>query len=359
MIHSLWKKVGHNKAGAPSNSIRCLACHRKCLIRDGEAGFCGVRVNDGGKLKLLVYGKPSAVWVDPIEKKPFFHVLPGSSSYSLGTFGCDFACDFCQNWDLSQAPMLLRKKDPKRWREYFERLLEKVDYKSPSDVVNFAVESGCSSIAFTYNEPTIFTEYAYDIMKLGKKEGLKFLYVTNGYESPETWKFLRKHGLTAANIDLKAFTEEFYNKHILAQLEPVKESILLAKKLGIWVEVTTLLIPKENDSSEEIEKASKWMSEEVGTDTPWHFSAFYPQYKQMKTPPTPPQTLLNAREIAKEHGMKYVYVGNVGYSYQSYESTHCPKCGELLIRRSGFTIIENKLKDGKCPKCGEPIPGVW
>ncbi len=352
MIRSLWKKLD-------SKHIQCLACARHCVIPLGGAGFCGVRINDGGKLKLSVYGKPSAVWIDPIEKKPFFHVLPGTYAYSLGTFGCDFACDFCQNWDLSQAPMELRHKDPKHWRMYFDNLLKSVDYKSPEDIVKTALVNKCSSIAFTYNEPTIFTEYAVDIMKKGKDHGLKFLYVTNGYETPETWKVLKKYGLTAANIDLKAFTESFYNKHIMAKLEPVKESIILAKKYKIWIEITTLLIPGENDSPEEIDKASKWFIDNLGPDVPWHFSAFYPAYKQMNTPPTPPETLLRAREIAKSHGINYVYAGNLGYSYQNYETTYCPVCGTPLIKRAGFEVYENNLKDGKCPKCGAKIAGVW
>jgi len=361
MIRSLWRKLKPDSrvGNGSSNSIQCLACNRKCIIPKGEAGFCGVRANEDERLKLLVYGRPSAVWIDPIEKKPFYHVIPGTTSYSIGTFGCDFACDFCQNWDLSQAPMELRHKDPKGWRKYFEGLLSRVDYRSPSDVVNTAVETGCSSIAFTYNEPTIFTEYAVDIMKLAKKENIKTLYVTNGYESPEAWKVLHRYGLTAANIDLKAFTEEFYHRHIMANLEPVKESIILAKKYKIWVELTTLLIPGENDSPNEIKQAVDWIVENVGVDTPWHFTAFYPQYKQLDTPPTPPTTLLKARDIARMGGIKFVYIGNVGSSYQNYESTYCPKCNKLLIKRNGFGVYENKLKNGKCPKCGETIPGVW
>lgn len=341
-------------------TFTCVACNRYCRIPPGQVGYCGVRANDDGKFNLLVYGKPVAVWVDPIEKKPLFHFLPGSTSFSIGTFGCNFSCLHCQNWDISQAPHEARLQDPRGWRGYFEKLIEKNKTDlPPENVVDRALAEGCRSISFTYNEPTIFTEYALDIMDAAKEVGadLKYVYVTNGYETPECWDALEGK-LHAANIDLKAFSQDFYGKICKATIEPVKESIKIAKKKGIWVEVTTLIIPGENDSPEELQAAAEWLAS-VDKQMPWHVTAFYPAYKMMDKKPTEPESLVRAREIGKAAGMKHVYAGNVPYSYSKYETTYCPKCGKHAIERLGFSVTQNNIIEGKCRFCKEKIKGVW
>jgi len=338
--------------------IQCLACRRYCTIPDGNAGFCGVRMNEGGKLRLSVYGKPAAVWVDPIEKKPFFHFLPGSRSYSIGTFGCNFACSFCQNWDLSQAPQEARMRDPGRWKDYFARLLEGVPKLPPEEAVANAIGNGCKSISFTYNEPTIFTEYALDIMKIAKKKGIKGTYVTNGYESHECWDRLAG-SIDAANIDLKAYNQRFYTELArVPHFELVKDSIEYAKKKGIWVEITTLIIPGWNDKLDELKAEAEFLAS-VDPDMPWHVTAFHPDYKMMDANPTPPEILIKAREIGKMAGLKYVYCGNVGAGYSDYEGTDCPKCGKRLVSRIGFNVSENNAAGGKCRFCKTKISGIW
>ncbi len=338
-------------------ALRCYACNHRCLIPEGHAGVCGVRANDEKKFRLLVYGRPCAVWVDPIEKKPLFHFLPGTPSYSIGTFGCNFSCEFCQNWDISQAPHEARKKDPLKWRRYFERLIRQCRELPPEKAVEEALAAKCRTIAFTYNEPTIFTEYALDIMDEAKDTGLRFVYVTNGYETPECWKIL-KGKLHAANIDLKSFRDEFYKRLCNGSLEPIKESIKTAKKYGIHIEVTTLVIPGENDSENELRDSAEFLAS-VGRDIPWHVTAFFPAYKMTDKPPTPVESLLKAREIGKAAGIRHVYVGNVPSGYGEYESTHCPKCKKVLIKRIGFVVVENNIKKGKCRFCKEKISGVW
>jgi len=340
----------------PGNAIECFACSRRCKIQDGHARFCGVRANEDGNFNLLVYGRPCAVWADPIEKKPLFHFLPGTKSYSLGTFGCNYSCVFCQNYDISQVPHEAREKNPKTWKEHFEMKVAQCRKLTPEMAVEEAVQSGCKSISFTYNEPTIFTEYALDIMKKGKEHGLKYVYVTNGYETPECWKIL-KGKLHAANIDLKAFTDKFYKKLCKASIAPVKESIKTAKKMGVHVEVTTLIIPGWNDREDELTKLAKFLVD-IDSEMPWHVTAFMPHYKMMSTPPTEPATLLKAKAIGKEVGLKHVYVGNVPLSYSEHESTVCPKCGKRMIERSGVSLVRNNMIDGKC-SCGRKIKGIW
>jgi len=338
--------------------IRCVACNRYCTISQGNAGFCGVRANIDGKLQLLVHSKPAAVWVDPVEKKPLFHFLPGSTSFSLGTYGCNLNCLYCQNWDLSQAPQEARAKDPKRWMTYFKDLVAKVEDWPPERVVETAIRDGCKSISFTYSEPTIFTEYAIDVMKLARKKGLKGIYVTNGYESKECWNAIKGY-IDAANIDLKAYNQRFYTELCrVPDFEKVKDSIVYARKLGIWVEVTTLLIPRWNDNEQELREEAKWLAS-VDPLMPWHITAFHPDYKMLDTPPTPPESLVKAREIAKMAGLKYVYCGNVPSSYFDYEATECHKCGRKLVSRYGFSVTENNIQDGKCRFCKQTIPGIW
>lgn len=340
------------------NVVQCLACNRYCKILDGNSGFCGVRSNNHGKLELLVYGKPCAVWVDPIEKKPMFHFLPGSRSFSIGTFGCNFACKFCQNWDISQAPQEARLRDPAGWKNYFQNLINRYGYLAPETIVENAVQSGCKSISFTYNEPTIFTEYAIDIMKIAKNRGLKGVYVTNGYETKECWDALRGY-IDAANIDLKAYNQKFYSELCkVPDFKPVKESIKYAKKLGIWVEVTTLLIPGWNDDERELASEAKFLAS-VDKEMPWHVTAFHPDYKLLDKTETPPETLVKAHEIGKAAGIKYVYCGNVSFNYSNYETTICPKCNKELIIRIGFHVTDNNVVNGNCQFCNQKIKGVW
>jgi pyruvate formate lyase activating enzyme len=341
-------------------TFTCCACMRYCRIPPGQVGYCGVRANDNGKFNLMVHGKPVAVWTDPIEKKPLFHFLPGSTSFSIGTFGCNYTCLHCQNWDISQAPHEARFKDPKGWRGYFERLIENNKVSLPPEkVVEDALAQGCKTVSFTYNEPTIFTEYALDIMDCAKEKGtdLRYVYVTNGYESPECWDAL-KGKLDAANIDLKGFTEEFYKKVCNATLEPVKESIKTAKKMGIWTEVTTLIIPGENDSPDELKRAAEWLAS-IDPNMPWHVTAFTPAYKMLDKPRTSSEILIKAREIGKEAGIKHVYVGNLPFSYSQYETTKCPKCEKIAIERMGFSVTQNNILSGKCRFCKEKIAGIW
>jgi pyruvate formate lyase activating enzyme len=342
-----------------NNVLKCCACSHRCTIADGQTGICGVRANDNGEFNLLVYGKPCAVAIDPIEKKPLFHFLPGSTSFSLGTFGCNFACEFCQNWDMSQAPREAMARDPKVWREYFERLIDTQHTLTPEEAVRIAIAEKCKSVSYTYNEPTIFTEYALDIMKEAekRKSGLKHVYVTNGYESEECWKLL-KGKLDAANIDLKAFNDKFYRKTCKSSLEPVLQSIKTAKQLGIWIEVTTLLIAGGNDSPEELKAEAEWLAA-IDREMPWHVTAFHPEYKMLDKPPTPPESLLKAREIGIDAGLKHVYTGNVPLAYADYESTKCPKCKKTIVKRSGISLSENNIIDGKCRFCKNKIKGVW
>jgi pyruvate formate lyase activating enzyme len=322
--------------------VKCNLCSHRCSrIADSKRGICGVRENRDGTLYSLVYGKAVARSVDPIEKKPLFNFLPGSRSYSIATVGCNFRCDNCQNYDISQLP-----------KGQGTIVGEDV---SPEEIVLAAKLSNCESIAYTYSEPTIFFEYAYDTAKHAKKEGIKNVFVTNGYITPEALKEIGPY-LDAANIDLKSFSDEFYRKRCGARLEPVLDSIRLYKNLGIWTEITTLIIPTLNDSEEELRKIAEFISE-VGEDTPWHISQFYPTYKLIDLPRTPVATLRKAREIGLEAGLKYVYEGNV--PGEDGENTYCPNCGKMLIHRFGYSIHENKIVNSKCTYCGAEIDGLY
>jgi len=339
MEGTLFKKLDGGK-------IQCTACSRYCVLSEGEYGFCGVRKNIKGKLNLEVYGKPCAIAIDPIEKKPLFNFLPGSKSYSIGTYGCNFSCKFCQNWEIAQAP--------KEYKTRYPQMLKNLKNITPSEVVNDAVKSSCKSIAYTYNEPTVFSEYAHDIGVLARKKGLKNIFVTNGYETKECWDYLSEF-VDAVNIDLKG-DEKFYNKLSGGVKEKaVKDSIKYAKEIGMWVEITTLLIDGENTSVDFINKASKFLFS-VDSEMPWHLTAFYPQYKMLNKAPTQFETLMKARIIAEENGLKYIYCGNTA---SRYENTYCPNCKMKLIERLWFEVRENKLIDGKCPHCGHKIAGVY
>jgi len=325
-----------------NNLVNCDLCSHRCRrIADSKSGICGVRENRDGKLYSLVYGKAVARSVDPIEKKPLFNFLPGSRSYSIATVGCNFRCDNCQNYDISQLPK--------------ERNIIVGQDVSPEEIVSAAKRSNCASIAYTYSEPTIFFEYAYDIANLARKEGLKNVFVTNGYITPEALREISPC-LDAANIDLKSFSDEFYRKSCGARLQPVLDSIRLYKSLGIWIEITTLIIPTLNDSEEELQKIAEFIKE-VGEDTPWHITQFHPMYKLPDLPRTPVSTLRKARQIGLEAGLRYVYEGNV--PGETGENTFCHNCGKPLIRRFGYIIQENKIKNSACTYCGTKIDGLY
>jgi len=321
--------------------VRCALCNQRCIIKEGRKGICGVRLNRQGRLYSLVYGMAVATDVDPIEKKPFFNFYPGTTAYSVATVGCNFRCLHCQNWEISQMPKGEGGKivgNP----------------LSPEKIVANAKSMGCKSIAYTYTEPTIFFEYAYDTAKFAHKEGIMNVFVSNGYTSAEAIKEIAPY-LDAVNIDLKGFSETFYHKVCGAKLQPVLDNIRLFKELGIWVELTTLIIPGHNDDEHQLEEIA-WFIKGVGEDIPWHITAFYPAYKLLDVPPTPVESLRMARDIGMKAGLRYVYEGNI--PGQGGESTYCFSCGELLIRRHGFEIIENILTDSTCPKCNARIDGM-
>jgi len=332
----LYKKKANKK-------VECQACNWYCNIPEGLTGICGIRQNKGGDLYLLVYGKAIAVHVDHIEKKPLFHFMPGTEIFSFGTVGCNFHCLFCQNWDISQ----IKLKDDS------EVIGEDL---SPQDAVDYCLKNNIPSIAYTYNEPAIFFEYAYDTAKLAHKHGIKNVFVSNGYESKEALKKIHPY-LDAINIDLKGFNEDFYKDICSAKLQPVLENIKRTYKMGIWLEVTTLVIPGKNDSDEELKAIAEYVAS-VSKDIPWHVTAFYPQYKMMDVPPTQSSTLERAYKIGKKAGLNYVYTGNI--PGMEAESTKCPECGELVIKRFGLDCDSCEVDDnGRCKNCNHKIPGVW
>ena len=321
--------------------VKCGLCSHRCVIVDSNRGICGVRENRDGKLFSLVYGKVVASAVDPIEKKPLFNFLPGTKAYSIATVGCNFRCRNCQNFDIAQLPK--------------ERNIIVGRDMSPETVVSAAKQNNCASIAYTYSEPTIFFEYAYDVAKLAAEEGLKNVFVTNGYITREPLEKIAPY-LDAANIDLKSFSDEFYRNNCGARLQPVLDAIKRYKKLGIWVEIATLIIPSMNDSEDELRKIAEFIKNEAGEETPWHITQFHPMYKLIDVPRTPVETLRRAREIGLEAGLKYVYEGNV--PGENGENTYCPNCKKPLIQRYGYRIQENKIKNGACSYCGTKIDGV-
>ena len=325
----------------PKNRVRCNLCAHHCLIREGKKGICQVRENRDGKLYTLVYGRTISQNIDPIEKKPLFHFYPGSTAYSIATPGCNFRCAWCQNWEISQMPK--------------EQHLIAGYEATPEEIVAQAQAHGCHSIAYTYTEPTIFFEYAYDTARLAHDAGLANIFVTNGYMTEAMLQTFSPY-LDAANVDLKAFRDQTYRKYVGARLQPVLDSLKAIKKLGIWLEVTTLVIPGLNDESAELQDAAQFIVQELGTDTPWHISRFFPDYQLMDLPPTPQKSLERAWEIGKSVGLKYVYLGNV--PGEEKQNTYCPKCGTLLIRRNIFGSLSNRIKEGCCPDCDYVIAGV-
>jgi pyruvate formate lyase activating enzyme len=325
------------------NEVKCNLCNHRCNIKNGGRGICGVRENRGGVLETLVYGKVIARHIDPIEKKPLFHFLPGSLSYSIATVGCNFKCRFCQNADIAQMP-----SDRKG------RIVG--DAFTPEDIVAEAIKGDCKTIAYTYTEPTVYFEFAYDTAKLAAQKGIRNVFVTNGYITEEALHMIHPF-LDAANVDLKAFTEGFYKTTCKAKLVHVKETLKRMKSLGIFVEVTTLIIPGLNDDKKELENLSAFLVDALGPETPWHISRFHPTYKLTDRPPTPVETLIRAREIGVKAGLKYVYTGNV--PGESGEKTYCHQCNCLLIDRWGFYVRDNRIKNGRCPQCNAAVDGVW
>jgi len=321
--------------------VRCHLCNHRCLIKDGLRGICGVRENRGGTLFSLVYGQVIARHVDPIEKKPLFHFLPGTSSYSIATAGCNFKCLFCQNADISQMP-----------KDRNQILGEEM---TPEIVLEEALRSRSSTISYTYTEPTIFFEFALDIARPAASRGLRNIFVSNGYMTEECLKEISPN-LHGANVDLKGFSEKYYKELCGAKLKPVLKTLELMKKMNVWVEVTTLLVPGLNDSKEELQQLAKFLVN-LDPDIPWHISRFHPTYRLTNVRATPPESIRKAKDIGYEAGLKYVYTGNL--PGDDGEKTFCHQCKELLIDRYGFYVRKNVIANSRCPKCSAEIPGVW
>ncbi|HIH87554.1 MAG TPA: AmmeMemoRadiSam system radical SAM enzyme [Methanosarcinales archaeon] len=335
MIHeaSLFEKLENRK-------VKCHVCAHECTIADGKRGICGVRENRGGTLCTLIYNTVSSEAVDPIEKKPLYHFLPGTLSYSQGTIGCNFRCAHCQNWTISQV-----KPEQAHIREI-----------TPEESVARALASDCASISWTYNEPTIWHEFTYDSARLAHEAGLKTVYVTNGYITEDALRDISPY-LDAFRVDIKAFRDEFYRDTCRARLQPVLDSSVVARELGMHIEVVNLIIPGKNDDPKETRDLIEWVHDNLGPQTPVHFTRFYPMYKMKDASPTPVATLERAWQMAKDAGMEYPYVGNV--AGHDYENTYCPGCGALLVNRSGFQIARNVItEDKKCPDCGHGIAVV-
>jgi len=322
------------------HTVTCSLCFHRCTIKEGKTGICGVRENRGGTLYSLVFGKSVSEAADPIEKKPLFHFFPGSLSFSVATVGCNFKCLHCQNNTISQMPR--------------EQKFIRGNELSPASIVSLAQEHGCKSISFTYTEPTVYFEYALETSKLAKEEDIATVFVTNGYTTPEALRTINPY-LDAANIDLKSFSDEFYRKVCGAQLQPVLDTIRLYYQLGIWIEITTLIIPHYNDSDEELRRIAQFIKD-IDPRIPWHITAFYPTYRLTDQNRTPVVTLRRARDIGLQEGLRYVYEGNV--AGEGGENTFCYNCNNLLIQRLGFSIIENRIEDNKCPNCQAPLDGV-
>ncbi len=315
----------------------CLLCQHYCKLKPNQTGICGINQNKGDKIECLAYGYPSAINIDPIEKKPLYHFLPKSKAFSIGTVGCNFKCPFCQNWQISQ-----------------NHNINKSNYISPQQIVTLALENHCESIAYTYNEPTVFYPYAKDIALIAAQNGLKNVFVSNGFESDEV-RVDMVGLIDAINIDIKSFNGSYYKKELGGKLDKILDNAKFFKQNGIWVEITTLVVPTKNDSDEELEQIASFIANELGVDTPWHISSFHPDYKQTELPRTSVESLEKAFKIGQKAGLKYIYVGNVGYEY----STICKNCGETLIQREYFNAKVIGLKNGKCIKCETKLDGVF
>ncbi|MBN3040977.1 MAG: AmmeMemoRadiSam system radical SAM enzyme [Candidatus Omnitrophica bacterium] len=320
--------------------LQCNLCPRRCILASGEKGFCRARKNISGVLYTLTYGQPVALHVDPIEKKPLAHVYPGTKSFSIATAGCNLRCKFCQNWEISQLDA------------------EKIDVKplSAQEIVNQALDSGSKTIAFTYTEPTIFFEYMLDIAKEAKTKGIDCVMHSAGYINEEPLREISKY-ITAANIDLKGFKDKFYSDFCEGDVQTVLRTLKILKEEGVWIEITNLLIPGANDSQEDLKELCAWVKENLGADTPIHFSRFYPQYKLTNLSPTPLKSLKRAEKIAKETGLHFIYIGNV--PLQVGEDTYCPYCHKLLVKRIGYRVLLNRISNGRCSHCNKKIAGIW
>jgi pyruvate formate lyase activating enzyme len=326
---------------AEGQKVRCWLCSFHCLIGEGKLGHCSVRKNIGGTLYSLNYHKVCAANPDPIEKKPLYHFQPGSRSFSLAAVGCNFRCEFCQNWQISQAALETGRIDG--------------EALPPEQIVAAAVRSGCKSLAYTYTEPTIFMELCNDCARPAKERGLANVFVSNGYLTREAIDFAADW-LDGINVDLKAFSDDYYRDLCGARLQPVLDAIAyMAKQTHIWIEITTLLLPGRNDSEEELKKLAGWLVTEARPDVPWHISRFYPQYKYTDSEPTPLESMERAAEIGKAAGLHYVYLGNVPGA--DGENTYCYNCRKKLIERMGYRIVANRIKDSQCPHCGTKIAG--
>lgn len=319
---------------------KCELCPKECVIEPGQSGQCRVRINIDGVLRTVVYGFACSIHIDPIEKKPLFHFLPGSRILSMATVGCNLHCRNCQNWEISQA-------NPEDSR---------AEFYPPERLVALATQNGCPSLAYTYTDPIVFYEYTYDTAKLARAANIRNVLVTAGYVNEQPWKQLLEY-VDAANIDLKGITDDFYRQVCSGTLKPVQRAMVLAKASGVLLEVTNLIIPTLNDDPQQIRELVRWVRANLGSETPLHFSGFYPRYKMRHLPPTSLETLELARQIAIDEGMEYVYIGNL--RSKKGQNTYCPACKALLIERSGYTILQNRLRDGCCPDCGREIYGVW
>ncbi|MFZ0390836.1 MAG: AmmeMemoRadiSam system radical SAM enzyme [Calditrichia bacterium] len=323
-----------------SERLKCFLCPRYCLIKPGQRGFCYVRKNIGGRLIALSYNRPYAINVDPVEKKPLYHFLPGTQILSIGTAGCNLACKFCQNWELCKA------------EEHSRKSME----IPPERVVQMGFHYDTASIAFTYNEPTVFAEYAMDISGLARKHHIRSVMVSNGYITPEAIDSVYAD-IDAANIDLKAFTDRFYQKYTLSYLEPVLFTLKRLQELGVWIEITNLVIPGLNDDEKELTRLCEWVISELGPDVPLHFTAFHPDYKLKDRHSTTPSSLIRIRKQAQEIGLNYVYLGNISDGEGS--DTYCPQCSNVLVQRSWYSVKIKNFKNGHCTNCGREIPGIF
>lgn len=317
--------------------VRCCLCPHNCIIPEGKRGNCCVRENTGSKLYSLVYGKACSLAIDPIEKKPLYHFLPGHSSFSMATVGCNLHCLHCQNSAISQSKSIVGKE------------------VAPEEIVKLAIAEGCKSISYTYTEPTVYYEYALETAKIARKQGIKNVMVSNGFINEKPLKEFCRY-LDAANIDLKGFTDEFYKKTCFARLDPILDSLRIFYEKKVWLEITNLIIPGLNDDTKDIKKMCNWIKDNLGTDVPLHFSRFFPNYRLTNLGPTPPESLVKARDISKNVGINYTYIGNI--FIDGADNTYCPKCGNLLIEREGFNVLQNNILAGKC-RCGQTIAGVF
>ncbi|MGA3070473.1 MAG: AmmeMemoRadiSam system radical SAM enzyme [Terracidiphilus sp.] len=324
----------------PNRKIKCKLCPRECAVGDKERGYCGVRENRGGVYYSLVHSRVCAAHVDPIEKKPLFHYLPGTVAFSLATAGCNVNCKFCQNWDISQS----------RPEEI------PADYAPPQRIVDLAKQYSCPTIAYTYSEPVVFAEFLMDVADAGHQAGVRSIVVSNGYMQEEALK--AAYGkMDAVKIDLKSFTESYYQKVVTGQLKPVLETLVTLKKMGKWTEIVYLVVPDRNDGDQEFRGLAQWIKANLGADVPLHFTQFHPEYLLKNLPITPVPTLERAKAIADAEGLHYVYIGNVpGHPAQN---TYCPQCRRMLVERVGFTASQMLIEKGSCPFCKHPIPGVW